>query len=191
MINPINITAAALITQLLLIIIMFVGAIIIRNSSNRVHSEPIWNLSGMPWKIITLSLITISCLAFSEEFTNIWKPLFGSSTFFSIKSSNAVLIMFLTDILWVSILVGGTGGSQKSPFSPIFFILPALAIFLRESFTRIIIYSIMISFFFLIGIVTSLIKDEEPPRRFTGAYAFVSIACFILTTYVAYITRPI
>jgi hypothetical protein len=52
--------------------------------------------------------------------------------------------MFTLDVLCVNFMVLGSGGARASPFSPIYFILPALAIFLRESPTRIWFYLILV-----------------------------------------------
>src|ERR1700690_1922380 len=108
---PLNITAAALITQFLLIIIMFVGAMILRG----IPEMPFWierrsvEASPFAWIILFLAIVTIGSLIFSVEFIAIWSPLFPGVQFPSISSQTALSIMFFLDILCIAILVASTG----------------------------------------------------------------------------------
>ncbi len=60
------------------------------------------------------------------------------------------MLMFILNIICVTILVFLTGGGSESVFSPIYFIVPALAIFLREPLGRVITYLIAVSLAFTI-----------------------------------------
>jgi len=102
--------------------------------------------------------------------------------------STALLVVFLADIACCVILVMGTGGSYRSPFSPVFFILPALAFFLRESPHRIVIYTGFICASFSVSLAAH--DNREGGESPTDAYWFVSIACLILSTTIGYVTRP-
>ena len=193
-INPVNITGAALITQISLITIMFLGALILKLKSTASYIP-----HQFAWIILSFMLIGTGCLLFSDEFSTIWKPLFGDADLPVIKWSTALLIMFLTNIICVSILVSNTGGSRDSAFSPIYFILPALAIFLRESMGRIILYSVLVSIVFTWNLFrlssmfvwsTYTPQQDEENRNISIAYWMVSIACLILATFIGYITRP-
>lgn len=152
-VSPINITAAALITQFSIIIIMFIGTTIIGRGEKFI---PVYrNVPGasiFSWLILFFALITIGSLIFSDEFSNIWKPLFGTIAFPTIRWSYSLLVMFTLNIICVSFLVRGTGGSLLSPFSPIYYTLPALAIFLREGFGRIILYLVLVSVMFTLNL---------------------------------------
>jgi hypothetical protein len=128
------------------------------------------------------------CLLFSDEFSIVWKPLFGGTTLPVIQWSNALFIMFTMNIICVTIIVSRTGGSRYSSFSPIYFILPALAIFLREPIGRIVLYTLFVSILFTWNVVRYFESDEV--GRDSLAYWFVAIACLILATFIGYITRP-
>lgn len=202
-INTVNITGAALLTQFLLTIIMFVAAALVRQGEGYIsHNSPSVHqaVHRLPWIILGSALITVGCLVFSDEFTTVWKPLFGGNASSpTIRSSNATLIMFVIDIACVAYLVRYTGGSRVSPFSPIYFILPGLAIFLREPYSRIVFYIVAVAVVFVLSLINSLIKYGEDfypgsyqqTEAISYAYSFVSIACLVLTTIIAYVTRPI
>ena len=150
-----NITAAAILTQFLLMMIMFAGTEILRRGAGAPvqikHNSLRFNIVRLPYIILISALVTLGFLVFSDEFASIWKPLFHSfSSFPTLRAPSAMLIMFTIDIITVAYLVKLTGGSRISPFSPIFFILPALAIFLRESFGRLTFYVLFVSFIYTI-----------------------------------------
>lgn len=191
-VSPINITAAALITQFSIIIIMFVGATILRGGEKYLpFYRDVPRSSFFGWLILTFALVTIGGLIFSDEFSSFWKPLFGTIAFPTIQWSVALLIMFTLNIICVSILVRGTGGSFVSPFSPIYFILPALAIFLREGMGRIIIYLMLVSIMFTLNLkYRDRLAEEVGGKSRSFAYWLVSILCFILATFIGYVTRP-
>lgn len=188
-ISPVNITAAALIIQFSLVLIFTFGAIFIRaEGQHYVFKDP---TSGGFWGIILgFALVTIGLLFFSDEFSNVWKPLFGEIYFGGINWSTALLLIFTLDIVWVSVMVGMTGGSTVSAFSPIYFMLPALAIFLRESLSRIIFYLLLVIILFTWNFLfKGRYYDED--RNFPGlAHWIVSIASLVLTTFIGYVTRP-
>ncbi len=188
-ITPVNITGAAFITQLSLVVIMFICAGALAWGNVYTSGEH-FNATLIMIIIITLTLITFGCLAFSDEFSRIWQPLFGGTTMPLLRWSAALFIMFTLDIIGVTLMVAGSGGSQISGFSPIYFILPALAIFLREPLGRIIFYLILISIVFSINLSKSLRAENIGGRMGRIAYWFVSIACFVLATFIGYITRP-
>jgi hypothetical protein len=99
------------------------------------------------------------------------------------------LIVFLLDVFCSALLVHLTGGSFKSPFTPVYFILPAMAFFLRESPRRVILYTFLISVFFGLGFLAPRRRPEEDVSP-VGAYAFVSLACLALSVVIGYLTRP-
>lgn len=190
-VSPVNIIAAAVIIQFSLMLIFAFCAIFLRGKRKRFMTEPepttYWGFSGI---VLAFSLMTIGLLVFSDEFSNVWKPLFGEFNFRGIEWSKAFFLIFTLDIVWVSIMVGMTGGSAVSALSPIYFILPALAIFLRESLSSILIYLILIIASFSWNLTFNLgdyDEDRSSPRL---AYWIVSVASVILTTCIGYLTRP-
>lgn len=191
-VSPINITAAALITQFSIIIIMFLGATILRGGEKYLpFYRDVPRSSFFGWLILSFAIVTIGSLIFSDEFSSIWKPLFGTIAFPTVRWSFALLITFTLNIICISFLVRGTGGSLVSPFSPIYFILPALAIFLREGLGRIIFYLILVSIMFSFNLIfRESLREEVGGTSRPLAYWFVSISCFILATFIGYVTRP-
>ena len=71
---------------------------------------------------------------------------------------------------------------------PIYFILPALSIFLREGLSLILLYLALVSILFTINMFVFDYNRDEGSKKI--ALWFVSIACIGLATYIGYITRP-
>lgn len=191
-VSPVNITAAALITQFALVIIVFVTTVIMRWGEPR---ESVFRDSPNSTRLHVVTLgfgvLTIGCLLFSDEFANIWKPLFTEMPFGGLGWSFALQTTFLLNIVWVTVLAAMTGGGTTSPFSPIYFIVPALAIFLRESPGRIVLDVVLVSVGFSWNLLTGGVRggDRGGTNR-TLAYGFVSVACLVLSTLIGFVTRP-
>jgi hypothetical protein len=188
-VRPVNVVVAATMTQILLIVVLVIGAAILSRGERT-------SLGGysvrFSWFILLLFLVTMGALVFSQELTPIWQPLFGGVVFPSLPSAAALFLMFTLDILCVAALVWMTGGSQRSAFSAIFFILPALAIFLRQSLWLLVVYVTLVGGLFSVTLGTSehnrlyVQRNQMHPL----AYWFVAISCLALTTFVGYVTRP-
>ena len=95
--------------------------------------------------------------------------------------------VFILDIVVLTIFVIGTGGGKNSPFQPIYFLLPTLAIFLHAPVGRVVTYLVLVCVAFSISMLSDVDvnRDEEWP----GVYWFVSLASFILGTTIGLITR--
>lgn len=182
--SPVSITAAALIMQFSIILIMAFGAAVLAFRS--AFTSP-----GMAPLILLLAIITLGVLMFSDALSTTWAPLFGSSSFNGLKWSTSLYIVFLIDVIAVAILVMLTGGSMASAFTPIYFIIPPLAIFLRESDSRIVGYLVLVILLFTINYRGRYERgvDEESGTRW--AFWLVSVLCLTLATYIGYVTRPL
>lgn len=185
-ISTVNIAGAALITQISLLAIMTIGAIIIHFVGNTSPYKP--SYSALGWIILICSLLSLFSLVYSLEFSALWKPVFRSTEPTLLRWSTSILLMFLINIICVTILVRTTGGSVNSPFTPIYFILPALSIFLREGLARIMLYCALVSLLFSYNMLSADYNRDEANMKFS--LWVVSIACFVLATYIGYITRP-
>lgn len=185
-ISTVNIAGAALITQISLLAIMAIGAMIIHFVETTSRYNPRYSVLG--WIILVCSLLSLFFLVYSEEFSTLWKPVFRSTEPTLLRWSTSIYLMFLINIICVTILVRGTGGSTNSPFTPIYFILPALSIFLREGLARILLYLALVSLLFTINMFVFDYNRDEGSKKI--ALWFVSTACFVLATYIGYITRP-
>jgi hypothetical protein len=185
-ISTVNIAGAALITQISLLTIMASGAIIFHFVEITSNFNPRYYVLG--FILLIFSLASTFCLVYSDEFATLWKPVFRSTEPTLLSWKTSITIMFHMDIILVTILVAMTGGSANSPFTPVYFILPALSIFLSESLARIVLYLVFVCIVFTINLFVFNYNDDKRGGRF--ALWFVSVACFILATYIGYITRP-
>jgi hypothetical protein len=190
-IAPLNITVAALITQFSIVVIISIGAMILKSGDRYI---PIFSKSparNFPWTILFFVLPTIGLLVFSDQLSEVWLPLFGDISFSGVPWSIALLVMFIADILLVTYMVYNTGGSDNSPFNAVFFMLPALAIFLRESGTRIVVYLVLVGICFSFNLYKCAIESKSVGFKLRRhAYLVVSLLSFVLVTFIGYVTRP-
>jgi len=195
-VNPANITGAAFIAQFAIIVIMFIGAAILHKEEEKAtffYGRP--RFPQLVWKILAIALLTIGCLLFSDEFSKLWRPLLEDASIPTLPWRLAVVVMFLSDIVLVTILVLYTGGSKDSPFGPLYFLLPTLAILLREPVERLVLYvsltiiSFSIMLYLNYAINRFAIKPDNNQAKRPTAYLTVSISCFILATFIGYVTR--
>lgn len=190
-VGPVNIAAAALTTQVGLVVIMFVGAVILRVGDvapfNREESGSTW----LAWVILPFGLGALAALVFSSDFAATWRPVYRGAQVPLLATPTAILVAFVADILCVAILVGSSGGSRNSPFQALYFVSPALAIFLREPFGRVTSYTglVVILFLFQLSSVPRRETDSYLKAE-TLSYGVVSALCVLLTTLIGYITRP-
>ncbi len=105
--------------------------------------------------------------------------------FHGIEWQQAILGVWILDILLLAILVDFTGGSHSSPFTSLFFVFPTIALFLHESGWRLVLYTGLVALLFSV----SFRKPAEPDPSTMFSYWFVSVASFILTTAIGFVTR--
>jgi hypothetical protein len=190
-VGPASITAAALVMQFCLSVIISAGAFWIRQQEKKVfrfYQDPP-NIGRYAWILQVFALTTIGLIVFSDQFSSFWRPLSGDVSFSVFGWTKVLLTVFVLDILCSALLVHLTGGSFKSPFTPVYFILPAMAFFLREPPRRAVAYTLLITIFFGLGFLAPKRRPEEDVSPL-GAYAFVSLACLILSVVIGYLTRP-
>jgi hypothetical protein len=189
-VGPANIVAASLLMQFWILTIVTAGTLWIRRQEKfefRFYQDPP-NIGRHSWLLLVVALTTFGLLIFSDQFALAWRPLSSDLHFPVIPWRTALLGVFIMDVFCITGLVFVTGGSYRSPFAPVYFILPAMALFLRETPRRVIWYSVAISILFMLGLN---VKRERPEEEFlsTGAYAFVSISCLALSVLIGYLTR--
>jgi len=178
------ITATALIAQVSILAIMCIGSFLIALDQREAL--------GAGFIILALTLLTIVPLMLTSGYSAFWTPRFGGSPEIGIHHSTSMVLMFVLDILALSLFVWKTGGSLNSPFQAIYFLLPALAIFLREPKSRLFLYFalVTISFSLLMPLVHKHSWYNSSVRIHRVAYWFVAVACFALAMYIGYITQP-
>jgi hypothetical protein len=189
-VQPSTIVTGALLFQLLMVVILFVGAQILRGASSKTawwKGERVYG--NLWWELLVLVLITIGALVFTSTMSNLWGGLFHGTTFAGLSNGTALLIVFAVDIIVAARIVYLTGGSVGSPFQPLFFFIPTVALLLHESAWRVLGYSAVLSIVFITLLGGAIPPPSERPRRTKQAYGFVSIAFLFLTVGVGLLTR--
>jgi hypothetical protein len=196
-IQPVNVSGAILVVQLCLIVIFFFGTAV--NFENRARSNRV-KLYGAT---ILLAIFSILAVAMSADFYAIWAPILGDVTLPTIARSNAFAWVFTLDIVVTMVLVAWTGGTLESPFTAVLFLIPALAIFLRETPTKFFLYATLVGVYYYLSVGFDMRKRAtyESLDPFTtysrfgntavAAHRFVNLGCLALATVIGYITRPI
>ena len=97
----------------------------------------------------------------------------------------------IADIIVLTVFVAQSGGSARSPFQPLYLFLPTVALFLRESSGRVILYSVAVglSFVSLLLVPTFGSNAIDDEGRHRVAYGIVSILCLIATCFIGIFTR--
>jgi len=197
-VQPLNIIAAALLTKVLVIFTLFLGAGILGDTGYglsmwiKKKNDPLkLQIIAFPRMIIFTTVLTLGALVVSDEFVTAWRPLIGSTTFsVGLKTPTAISFMFFADIVLVAYLVWRSQGSRRSPFSPVFFILPAIAVFLREPLNHLILYfGLVILFFSLLMICEELPDSSELDGPIAWSYWAVSFLSFVVTAALAILTH--
>lgn len=187
--SPTTITAAALLMQFSLCVIMGIGAFLIHRKekqSTRFYDDPA-SISKQLWVIGTLAVVTLGALFISNGFSPMWKDLAGSNSIAFWNWSNAICFDFLADIACATWIIVQTGGSHTSAFAPIYFVLPPFAFFLRESTDRILIYTALVAVAFTIALNFS-VEDNQQDRKLP--FWAVSMLCLLLSLGLGFLTRP-
>ena len=192
--SPTTLTTAFLLTQFFLLLIVYCGILALRQGENTFSpfsSNPRPATRNLPSLVFGFALITLACLAFSQDFILLSKAAFGDVEFPALSRNNAFLVVFFLDIVGAGFLMGITGGAKDSPFSSVLFALPALAIFLRETPTRFFIYTALAVILFLLFPRPNTAGSAvwENPRHVL-AFQVVTLGCLALSSLLGYATRP-
>lgn len=185
-----TIITGALLAQVLLGVLMFVAASIMRAHQSRTAmfiGEPVQ--SEYSWLILTLMLVSVAILVFTQSMASIWVGLFQNTTFSGVPDGAATMIVFLINIAITTMLVASTGGSVDSPFQPIFFLIPTLALLLFESSTRVVWYAVIVSVCFIFLLINAEPLHDAQKSGAKKAYGFVSIASLALAVLIGLLTR--
>jgi hypothetical protein len=198
-----NIAVAALITQLLMTVIMIVGAFLIWTAEQRI---PYYRKAKGPdaktfgWVILLVVVFTIVPLILADAIVALWAPVFAGVHVPTVPTATAIEAMFVVDILGIATLVYQTGGSRMSAFSPLLFVLPALALFLQQSFRSVIFLSVLLFFAFWLlmrrnrlpaSYTTKDVDELAAVERADGwAFWWITLLTLALTTIVAFIADP-
>ena len=195
---PATLSGASIVIQVCLLTIAYIAIEILsrsfrgRFSLARTHSTLVF------WLLLTILMIVMS-----EDLYAQWSPILGDVSLPTIPTSGAFLAVFVLDLVFVSTLIYRTGGSKSSPFTSLLFLLPTLAIFLREPAPRFLAYSVAVGAIYVLmlkfGSFASTFIPEGNDYQTTAqtdeqahdwATAWTNISCLVLATLIGYITRP-
>jgi hypothetical protein len=186
--KPVNVAGAILIVQVCLLAMMTGGLWVYMNQKNML------NVGKQFFTLLILAIISIVSVAFITDFYPIWSPILGPNEIPTIDRNNAFAVLFFFDIAITWKLISTTGGSKDSPFTPILFLIPALAIFLREPPIRFIIYAIVVYIIYYTASykkTASINLFHEADDNVASAHRFVNFTCLALSVIIGFITRPI
>lgn len=190
-IAPSNITAAAVLAQFAFAGIAFTGAIIIKKSDNHYNNyRGESRFDNFGWITGLLLLVTLGSLLLSDAFSLLWQPLLNENALRIISWRTAITFSFSLDIGLISYLVFHTGGSQKSAFTCLYFLIPTLSILLRENIGHQLFYAGLAIALFSIFFKNRLLTTEKRPIPQGLAFWVISVASFFLTLLIAHKTRP-
>jgi hypothetical protein len=192
-IQQFNIVGASIFLQFVLLFILFVATYLANayitavDTSNHLdyrskHSKPLSQIF-----VLLGVFFSFGPLIISESFVSMWEPIFQGVDI-SLPNQKSLLLVFIVDLIIVTFLIWYSGGSGKSPFVSVLFMLPALAIFLRldtSTFVSCAAYSIVAYIFLFYSHNNSNAPSGNIP------HIFVNVSCLVLSIVTGYFTRPI
>jgi hypothetical protein len=193
-IQPLNVAGATLLVQVLLVSILGIGGRIFQGrwtmENRTIGRASIEDFPPLPLRttpLTFLALSTFTLLLLSEDLYSVWSPLFHGLGISTIKTSTAILLVYVLNLWAVGYLVLRTGGSTSSPFLSALFTLPALAIFLRMPPWAFITVAVLTAIVYLV--LLAPISGTRQPSQ--APAAFMNIACLVLAMLTGYVTRPV
>lgn len=194
-IQPINVVGATLLVQLLLISILGVGGRMLQsrrtNGLDRleilaIEQQPATVLKSTPLTFLVISSFTF--LLLSEDLYGLWSPLFpGLEIRVVVKTSTAIFVVYLLNLLAIAQMMYSTGGSSSSPFLSALFTIPALAIFLRLPPWAFITIAVLSAVIYAVLLAPGL----ERKQASQSSAAFMNLSCLALAMLTGYVTRPV
>ena len=192
-IQPLNVAAATLLVQLILITLLAFTFSLCR--AQRWEATELRILGGRfahgrqlhISPILFVALASFAVLLISDDLYSIWSPIFQGVGINTISAATAISVVFILDLLLVGYLVFSTGGSRASPFLSALFTIPSLAIFLRLPPSMFFSYAAVAVVVYLLF----LSPRSEAARPGQIAAVFMNIACLLLSLFTGYITRPV
>ncbi|HDR9510436.1 TPA: hypothetical protein QDC03_005602 [Burkholderia cepacia] len=181
--KPLNIAGGTIVVQIALIMILLLGVWLTQ------HRNPTTNDKHLPLSIIVVTLLlSLAVLVATRDFYGVWSPILGDLVFPTVSDSGGLVVSFCIDLIAVTLLLLYTGGAKESPFTSVLFLIPALAIFLREPPWHFFGYAgyaaVVYSFSLKVGITGRGSVGDS-------ASGWVNLACLGLTMLTGYITRPL
>ena len=197
-ITPAALSGASIVIQICVLAIAYVALGILGRSLNGGLTT-----HGSHSTLVLWLLLTIIVIVMGEDLYAQWSPVLGDVALPSIPREGAFVAVFVLDIIFVTVLIFRTGGAKMSPFTSILFLLPTLAIFLREPAWRFLLYSFLVGAIYVsmlkVGSFTSSfvlgddplsVRKQADEVTHDWATRWTNIACLALATLIGYITQP-
>jgi hypothetical protein len=190
--KPVNVAGATLVVQFCLLTIIVLGIACHRETES---PRPELNrLKERGYRLAAcLALFSILLIALTDDFYTVWSPITGDLQLPTLGRGGVFLFIFGMDIVACMILIAWTGGTRSSPYTAVLFLIPALAMFLREPPIKFFIYSTVVGIYYLVTCRPELAGRVHMGWEKDGtvyAHRVVNIGCLILATVTGYITRP-
>ncbi|MGP8434200.1 hypothetical protein ACT2FY_36625 [Paraburkholderia fungorum] len=199
-VKPLNVTGATIVVQVCLLFIVMLGVVTSPTVVGQRHLKKATSLL----LTVVLALLSILAVVFTRDFYSVWSPILSGLSLPTLPSSGGLLTVFWLDIIFVSILMTGTGGAKESPFTSVLFLIPALGIFLREPPSHFFAYATAVAVVYLwnfrfvwrYGSIIGRSPRGEPEDLLRAygsvdySHAIVNMACLMVAMFTGYITRP-
>ncbi len=184
--QTLKITLAAIIMQLLFLLILRVAARLLPSTYHLLRPMTLF------------SVMTLGLLVLSEGILGEYQ--LGSLAIAGIQISLALFILFVADTAFLTYLLVDTGGSRESPFTSLLLMLPVLAILLKQPvYPQVSSYVGFVVVALSVGMMTAREEEELSPedsgygareadvlRRQSWIYWGVSVAALMLVMVVAW-----
>jgi len=138
--------------------------------------------------IVYTLLVTLAFLIATRSFYVVWSPILGDVSLPTFSDSGGLMICFWVDLLAITLLMMLTGGAKESPFTSVLFLVPALAIFLRQPPSHFFMYAVYASAIYCWSLMRGVTGRKS---RDHTAHGWVNLLCLGLTMLTGYITRPL
>jgi len=197
-IQSVTLASGSLIVQLCLLAVAFAALRLLTKSRSAIQVAKESNGTLVSWALLTFAIIFIG-----EDYYRLWGPILGEIELPTIPRNYAFLAVFVLDIVFITILILRTGGAKNSPFTSMLFLLPTLAIFLREPAVRFISYAVAVGLIYTFILRKRLYvqapdfdwdeydgPSKEDRRVEDHATIFANVMCLLVATLIGYITRP-
>ena len=184
--KPLNIAGGTIVVQLALIVILFLGVWL---TESRLVDKQRVNDKQFPLSIIVVTLLlNLTVLVETRAFYVVWSPILGDVSLPTVSDSHGLMMSFCIDLIAVTLLMLYTGGSKESPFTSVLFLIPALAIFLREPPLHFFAYAAYASLVYCWSLIIGVTGRGSSGH---SAHGWVNLLCLGLTMLTGYITRPL
>lgn len=197
-IQPTTIASASIVIQVCLLFITYVALGFLSRSYSAGAQARASYRSLVVWLLMALVLLIMG-----EDLYATWGEILGPVALPTVPRDYTFFAVFVLDIVFVTLLVLRTGGTRNSPFTSVLFLLPTLAIFLREPAWRFLLYAAIVGAVYAVLLRVSVGRStadfdrsqyDAPSKADQGyddwATMWTNLSCLALATLIGYITRP-